>query len=68
MAGYWALTTLSTVGFGDFVPTTNFERLTGVISIFCAYVTFSYINGSLLAALEDLSVVTSDYDDSDRLE
>lgn len=65
---YWALTTLSTVGFGDMVPRTNYERATGVIIIFCGYLTFSYVNSCLLEAIEDLESAQAEFDDGEKLE
>lgn len=38
---YYAMTTLTTVGFGDYYPVTNSERLIVVPILFCGYIAFS---------------------------
>jgi len=40
---YFALTTLSTIGFGDFSPQTPEERLVGAIIMMFGVATFSFI-------------------------
>jgi len=43
---YFALTTLSTVGYGDLVPQTNFEKVVGIIIMILGIAFFSYIMGN----------------------
>jgi hypothetical protein len=40
---YYAVTTLSTVGFGDFYPRSDIERVTGTLYMFIGVVLFSYL-------------------------
>jgi len=46
---YWALTTLTTVGYGDITPTNDLERVYALISLLIGALVF----GSLLSALGD---------------
>jgi len=39
---YWAITTMTTVGFGDIVPTTNIERMYVVFAMLAGCSTFAY--------------------------
>jgi hypothetical protein len=41
----WALTTVSSVGYGDIYPLTNEEKIFGVFALMCACGIFSYIVG-----------------------
>ena len=43
---YFALTTLSTVGYGDLTPQTNFEKIIGIIVMILGIAFFSYIMGN----------------------
>lgn len=45
---YYVLTTLSTVGFGDFFPVSNTERLIAVIIMLVGVAFFSYIMGNMM--------------------
>lgn len=64
---YFSFTTLSTVGFGDFHPKSNPER------IFCAFImvsgvmVFSYIMGNFIEMLDSYHVMNGDFDDGDNL-
>lgn len=64
---YWAFTTLSTVGFGDYNARSNFER------VFCSFIflfgvsVFSYIMGIFINILDEISKLNSDLDDGDHL-
>ena len=48
---YFAFTTLSTVGFGDFNPKSDFERLICVIILVFGVAIFSYIMGNFVEIL-----------------
>ena len=39
---YFAMTSLTTVGFGDYYPVTNYERLAGAFVLLSGVATFSY--------------------------
>ena len=64
---YFAFTSLSTVGFGDFHPRSDAERL------FCAFILlfgvaiFSLIMGSFTEILDDFQNFNKDIDDGDEL-
>ena len=45
---YYILTTLATVGFGDFYPVSDTERLIAVFLMLCGVAFFSYIMGSFI--------------------
>ena len=68
ISGYWALTTLSTVGFGDFYPDTTYERLTSIVVIFGGYICFSFVNGTLLNAIAEVQEIFEEYGDHETLE
>lgn len=46
---YFIVTTLSTVGLGDYRPISNFERIEIIPYFLFGYLVFSYINGEILA-------------------
>lgn len=42
---YYSVTTLTTVGFGDYHPVSSFERVCASLMLFCGYITFSLMTG-----------------------
>jgi hypothetical protein len=50
---YFALTTLSTVGYGDYVPISDIEILTAVTFMLCGVAFFSYIMGSFIEIISN---------------
>ena len=46
MCCYYALTTLSTVGYGDLSPETNLEKIVGILIMILGIAFFSYIMGN----------------------
>ena len=50
---YFAFTSLSTVGFGDYCPRSNLERLVGAFMLLSGVAIFSYIMGNFIAILEN---------------
>ena len=45
---YYTLTTLATVGYGDYYPISDMERLIAVFLMLCGVAFFSYIMGSFI--------------------
>ena len=64
---YFAFTTLTTVGFGDLRPYSNFERALGALVLFCGVLTFSYIIGNFLDIIDAFDTVTAENEDADNL-
>lgn len=50
---YFALTTLSTVGYGDFYPVSNSERIICVIIMLGGVAFFSYIMGNFIEIISN---------------
>lgn len=50
---YYALTTLSTVGYGDFYPVSNTERIVAVIIMLLGVAFFSYIMGNFIEIISN---------------
>ena len=50
---YFSFTSLSTVGFGDFYPVSNIERVSGAIILLFGVACFSYIMGELINAINE---------------
>ncbi|CAM9812213.1 unnamed protein product, partial [Ectocarpus sp. 8 AP-2014] len=44
---YWAATTITTVGYGDLVPTNDLERMIACLTMVCGTTMFSYVIGSV---------------------
>ena len=44
---YFALTTLSTIGFGDYYPVANYERLAGAFMMIFGVAIFSIFMGEI---------------------
>lgn len=64
---YFAFTTLSTVGFGDFNPKSEVERIATTMILLVGVATFSYIMGQFIEILLQLENVTADNEDSENL-
>jgi CRP-like cAMP-binding protein len=52
---YWAVTTLTTIGYGDIVPFTSEERLFGVLSMVMGSAFFAWCTGRMTAVLTNRS-------------
>jgi hypothetical protein len=50
---YYALTTLSTVGYGDYFPISNNERIIAVIIMLGGVAFFSYIMGNFIEIISN---------------
>lgn len=62
---YFAFTTLSTVGFGDFNPKSEVERIVTTLILLVGVATFSYIMGQFIDILLQLEHVTADNEESE---
>ena len=58
---YFAFTTLSTVGFGDYYPISNLERLMGSFVLLSGVSLFSYIMGELMEMIRLLETIDKDF-------
>lgn len=46
-AFYFTITTITTVGYGDFSPGTFIEKIVGIFIMFVGVMAFSFASGSL---------------------
>ena len=65
---YFVVTTISTVGFGDFHPTADAERLVGAFVLLFGVAIFSYIMGIFIEILEQFRNMNEDFDEGDKLD
>ena len=64
---YFAFTTLSTVGLGDFYPVNATERAVWSVVLLSGVLVFSYIMGSFLKLLDSYKLVEAENEDSRNL-
>jgi len=64
---YFIFTTLSTVGFGDFIPLSEIERVITTVILLVGVASFSYIMSQFIDILMSLQTVTADNEDSENL-
>ena len=64
---YFAFTTLTTVGYGDFRPTNDRERLIFILIFLFGTLVFSFIMGNFIGILLSFNVVSADNEDSENL-
>lgn len=64
---YFAFTSLSTVGFGDYSPRSDPERLIGAFILFFGVAIFSYIMGNFIGILDSFKDFNAELDDGDNL-
>jgi len=64
---YYAFTSLSTVGFGDYYPKSDFERVLCAIILLFGVAIFSYIMGNFINILDQYQNLNSDLDEGDEL-
>jgi voltage-gated potassium channel len=57
---YFALTTLTTVGFGDYYPVSNTERLIGSFMLLFGVMTSNFIMGELSNMIQRLRAMDDD--------
>ena len=64
---YWAFTTLSTVGFGDYNARSDFERIFCTLIFLVGVSIFSYIMGIFISIVKEISYFNAEIDDGDNL-
>ena len=64
---YFALTTLSTVGYGDYYPISNNERIFAVVIMLCGVAFFSYIMGNFVEIVDSYGTLTNELEDGEQL-
>jgi amino acid permease len=65
MVMYFSFTSLSTVGFGDYEPVSDAERLVGAFVLLFGVAIFSYIMGIFIEILDQFRNMNEDYDQGD---
>ena len=60
---YFAFTSLATVGFGDYCPRSNAERVVGAIMLICGVAVFSYIMGMFSNILQKNEKYSRDFEE-----
>ena len=64
---YFSLTTLSTVGFGDYTPRSDTERTFGALLLLIGVSVFSYLMGNFLDILGTYHDLNANFDDGNTL-
>ena len=64
MITYFITTTLATVGFGDFAPKSNQERIVGILVMLGGVATFSFIFSKATSSLDRISKYLDPFEDS----
>ena len=64
---YFAFTSLSTVGFGDYNPRSNIERLVCAFILLFGVAIFSYIMGNFISILDQYQKFNEELEDGDNL-
>ena len=67
-AMYFALTSLSTVGFGDLYPRNDYERLLGSIMLLGGVTCFSYVLNELSYMMSNIKFLNGEFNDKEGLE
>jgi potassium voltage-gated channel Eag-related subfamily H protein 8 len=58
---YFLFTSLATVGFGDYVPRSNLERVVGGLMLLIGVAVFSYIMGCFIEILNNFKSYNDDF-------
>lgn len=67
IAVYFSLTSLSTVGFGDYHPRANSERIFCAIILVLGVMIFSYVMGNFISMIESFKALNAEPDEGDEL-
>ena len=65
---YYSFTTLSTIGFGDYHPVSDEERIIVVCGLLFGVMIFSFSMGVFIQILQNFQMLHVDLDDGDELE
>lgn len=65
---YFTQTSLSTVGFGDFAPISDFERILGCILLVVGVLVFSYFMGEFVEIINKFIKLSDDFEQSEELD
>ena len=65
---YFAFTSLSTVGFGDYFPVGDFERLFTSVILLAGVATFSYIMDNFMQIVRSMEEFNRELEDSEGLQ
>mgnify|MGYP002634723504 FL=1 len=65
---YYAITTLTTVGFGDLYPVNSKERLTACFMMFFGYISFSLMQGQLFDMFDKMTALSKNLSDNEGLD
>ena len=61
---YFMMTSLSTVGFGDYYPTNNYERIFGSVILLAGVAVFSYIMSKLATMIINFNVMNGESEEN----
>lgn len=64
---YFAFTTLSTVGFGDYYPYSEAERLIGGLLLLFGVAIFSLFMGTFIEMIDKYKIVNAELEDGEGL-
>ena len=64
---YFMFTTMSTVGFGDFNPKSEIERIIMTFILIIGVTCFAYIMSQLIEILLEVQMITAENDESEEL-
>ena len=64
---YWAFTTLSTVGLGDYYPMSNYERALSSFGFLMGVAVFSYIMGNFAEIIQFIMDINNELEEGEQL-
>ena len=64
---YYMFTSMSTVGFGDYHPKSDFERIVCTVILVFGVAIFSMIMGNFIAIIDEFNTFNDDLDDGEQL-
>jgi hypothetical protein len=65
---YYALTTMATIGLGDYYPVSDVERSIGAFMMLFAATICSYCMGELMLMIEKVRNLNNDFSSEDKLD